>query len=180
AGYPQGDSRMTESATPKARDNESRFTLTATGPSARGQVAALTRFVDEQNGYIEAYDQYNDPVTQKFFSRVVFRTYHAADATDELTDMVRPVADRFGMDILIQSELDRPKVLIMVSKTDHCLRDLLYRHRRGELPMEITAVASNHDDLRSLAEQHGLRYVHLPVDSSNRAEQEQQINDLIA
>lgn len=67
----------------------------------------------------------------------------------------------------------------MVSKFDHCLDDLLYRHRKGELPMEITAIVSNHKDLRSMAEREGIRFVHLPVDKDNKREQELALLDIV-
>src|SRR5699024_6979280 len=159
--------------------SESRFILTATGPSARGQIASMTRFIDEHSGYIEAFDQYNDPVTRRFFGRIMFRTPRPPQARDELGEQFAAITRKYDMTTAIQGEHDRPKVLIMVSKTDHCLRDLLYRHARGELAMEITAAASNHEDLERLATQYGLRYVHLPVNNDTRAQQERQLSDLI-
>jgi len=71
------------------------------------------------------------------------------------------------------------KVLLMVSKFDHCLDDLLYRHRKGELPMDITAVVSNHRDLRPMVEREGIRFIHLPVTKDNKTEQEVALLDII-
>jgi formyltetrahydrofolate deformylase len=70
-------------------------------------------------------------------------------------------------------------VLIMVSKFDHCLDDLLYRLHKGELPMEITAVVSNHKDLRPMVEREGIRFIHLPVNKDNKAVQEKALLEII-
>ena len=72
-----------------------------------------------------------------------------------------------------------PRVVIMVSKHDHCLNDLLYRYRTGTLCMEIVAVISNHDDLRSLAEWHDVAYHHIPVTADTKLEAEQQLIDIV-
>jgi formyltetrahydrofolate deformylase len=73
----------------------------------------------------------------------------------------------------------KQRVMILVSKFDHCLVDLLYRNRTGELKMEITAVVSNHPDLRSLVEAQGLRYVHIPVTADTKAAQEDKLMELV-
>jgi formyltetrahydrofolate deformylase len=66
----------------------------------------------------------------------------------------------------------------MVSKSDHCLANLLYRFHKGELPIEITAIVSNHKDLRPMAEREGIRFVHLPITKENKREQELALLDL--
>jgi formyltetrahydrofolate deformylase len=71
------------------------------------------------------------------------------------------------------------RVLIMVSKSDHCLANLLYRFHKGELPIEITAIVSNHKDLRHMAEREGIRFVHLPINKENKREQELALLDLV-
>ena len=72
------------------------------------------------------------------------------------------------------------KTLLMVSKYDHCLDDLLYRQRKGEFNMEITAVVSNHQDLRPMVEREGIRFIHLPVTKDTKAQQEQRLLDIVA
>lgn len=158
---------------------DTRFILTATGPSTRGQVAAISRFVDEEAGYIEEFDQFDDSATRCFFARAVFRAAHSPDAAVALANKFRTAAEDFGLSAEVRSERDRPRVLILVSRPDHCLRDLLYRRARGELSMEITAVVSNHRDLALLVEQYGLRFVHLPVSKETRARQERELAALI-
>jgi len=86
---------------------------------------------------------------------------------------------RFDMEWDILDKSKPVKVLLMVSKFDHCLDDLLYRHRKGELPMDITAVVSNHRDLRPMVEREGIRFIHLPVTKDNKTEQEVALLDII-
>ena len=71
------------------------------------------------------------------------------------------------------------KTLLMVSKYDHCLDDLLYRRRKGEFNMEITAVVSNHQDLRPMVEREGIRFIHLPVTKDTKAQQEQRLLEIV-
>lgn len=158
---------------------DDRFILTATGPSMRGQVAAISRFVDDRGGYIEAFEQFDDPATRRFFARAVFRTDHEPHAADALAKQCRSATTGVGLTTTVQSEQRRPRVLILVSRLDHCLRDLLYRCARGDLPMEVSAVVSNHADLAPIAEQYGLRFIHLPVSNDTRAEQEARLSEII-
>lgn len=151
----------------------------ATGASMRGQVAAISRFVDNQSGYIEAFDQFDDPATRRFFARAVFRTAHGPNAAAVLAEKCRSATEGFGLATVIQSEIERARAIILVSRPDHCLRDLLYRCARGELAMDITAVVSNHRDLAPLAARYGLRFVHLPVTDATRMHQEGQLDALI-
>lgn len=156
------------------------YVLTATGPSIRGQVAALSEAVDRHGGYIEELDQYDDPDTQRFFARLLFHVDRPGFDAEGLRAEQARLHDAFGLNIALAAAEQPMPVLIMASKLDHCLRDLLYRHARGELPMTIAAVASNHRDLEPLAAQYGCRFVHLPVSKDTRAEQETQLQTLIA
>ena len=82
------------------------------------------------------------------------------------------MARQFTMQWSLHSSAKPVRVLLMVSKFDHCLADLLYRHAKGELHMHITAIVSNHLDLRPMAEREGIRFVYLPVTRETKAEQE--------
>ena len=86
---------------------------------------------------------------------------------------------RHGMTIEVTPSSRRSRVLLMVSKADHCLQDLLYRHRIGELDMDIPAVVSNHDDLRPLVEWHGIPFHYLPITKDSKAKQEAALLELI-
>lgn len=156
------------------------YVLTAAGPSLRGQVAALSDSIDRQGGYIEELDQYDDRDTHRFFARVAFHVDESDNFDAEGFSAERErLAERFDLQSQLVPITRRMPVLIMVSKLDHCLRDLLYRHARGELPMSIAAVVSNHADLEPLARQYGCRFEHLPVNNDTRVQQESQLRSLI-
>lgn len=166
-------------ATETGSKSEYRFILSATGASQRGQVAALSGFVDSQGGFVESFQQYDDPRTRRFFARAVFRLEQPPPSQAELLACCRQATRNLQLQVSLQGQDQRPRVLIMVSKPDHCLRDLLYRHARGELAMEISAIVSNHRHLQSLAEQYQLHFVHLPVNDATRSSQEAQLLSLI-
>lgn len=109
--------------------------------------------------------------------------FHATDDADSLrVDALRrefePIAERFRMQWAIHDVAARPKVLIMVSKLEHCLADLLFRWKMGELKMDIVGIASNHPDLEPLAAQHGLPFRHFPITADTKAQQEAQWLDV--
>ncbi|GGU53489.1 formyltetrahydrofolate deformylase [Pseudomonas laurentiana] len=152
------------------------FVLNISCPARSGIVAAVTTFLANQQCYISELAQFDDEVTSRFFMRAVFRFN---DGCEPDIDRVRSgfvdVAIPLDMQWELFSSSQPPKVLIMVSKFDHCLVDLLYRHHKGELDMEITAVVSNHLDLRHMAEREGIRFVYLPVNKDNKAQQEAEL-----
>ncbi|AIO69685.1 formyltetrahydrofolate deformylase [Burkholderia oklahomensis] len=156
------------------------FVLTLSCPSAAGQVAAVVGLLDRHRCYVDELTVFDDDLSERFFVRCVF---HAADAVDSLRlDALRrefePIAARFGMQWAIHDVAARPKVLIMVSKLEHCLADLLFRWKMGELKMDIVGIASNHPDLEPLAAQHGLPFRHFPITADTKARQEAQWLDM--
>ncbi|MDR5784243.1 formyltetrahydrofolate deformylase [Caballeronia sp. LZ065] len=162
---------------------DSRFdqlVLTVSCPSAAGQVAAIVGFLERHHGYIDELSVFDDDLSGRFFVRCVF---HGA-RPDELLDLAmlqrefEPIAGRFSMSWAMHDLAVRPKVLLMVSKLEHCLADLLFRWRMGELKMDIVGIGSNHPDLAPLAEQHGLPFHHLPVTAETKAQQEARLLDL--
>ena len=159
--------------------NDNNFIFTGTCRAETGVVAAVTGFLASRNCYISALEQFDDDSTQKFFMRAVFRTQKDSPAIDKISAEFSEVAQKFDM----QWKFHRPQVavktIIMVSKYDHCLDDLLYRQRKGEINMEITAVVSNHQDLRPMVEREGIRFIHLPVTSETKALQEQRLIEIV-
>ena len=147
----------------------------ADGP---GIIAAISAFLAEHGANIVESDQTTtDPMGGQFFLRVVF---HAADlgvVVDDLRSAFgRQVAGPLGIEAWTISQAAQPKrVAIMVSKYDHCLLDLLWRWRRGELPVDIGLVISNHPDLAADVRSFGVPFVHIPVtrDTKTQAEAEQ-------
>jgi formyltetrahydrofolate deformylase len=141
-------------------------------PDRRGIVAALAQVLHGHGANILDADQHTDPVAGQFFQRIRF------DLEGMLTDRVslergiREVAERFGMRFELAYAAQRKRVAIFVSRYEHCLVDLLWRHRAGELPGEIALIVSNHPELRASAEQHGIRFELFPITRENKAAQE--------
>jgi len=155
------------------------FILTLSCPSGPGQVAAVVGLLERHQCYIDELNVFDDELSQHFFVRCVF---HATDAhtlhVDELRREFEPIAQTFSMQWAIHDAQARPKVLIMVSKLEHCLADLLFRWRMGELKMDIVGIASNHPDFEPMARQHGLPFRHFPITAETKAQQEAQWLDL--
>ncbi|MEY3125836.1 MAG: formyltetrahydrofolate deformylase [Pseudomonadota bacterium] len=157
------------------------YVLNASCASRMGTVAAVSGFLASRQCYITDMHQFDDVLSGQFFVRVTF--YGDPDNTpalDALRTQFTEVADREMMEWAIYDAEKKPRVLIMVSKFDHCLHDLLYRHHTGELNMEITAVVSNHPDLKRLADSHGVPYIHLPVTPETKAAQEARLLEIVA
>lgn len=155
------------------------FVLKASCDATSGIVAAVTSYLAEHDCYIAEMHQFDDEENQRFFMRAVCRIKGTDNSIESIRDSFAEQVSAFGMDWNIFDKEEPVKVLLMVSKFDHCLDDLLYRYRKGELPMEITAVVSNHKDLRPMAEREGIRFVHLPVTKDNKAEQEAALLDIM-
>ncbi len=157
------------------------YVLTATCTDALGIVGALGDFLSSRDGFIIDSQQHGDSTTGQFFSRIEFTG--AGPKFPDLT-MLRtefaPLARQMGMVWEIVNSDVRPRVLIAVSKFGHCLNDLLHRWRTGTLPVEIIGVVSNHQDMRSLTEWHGIDYHYLPVTPEGKAEQERKLMALVA
>jgi formyltetrahydrofolate deformylase len=145
------------------------FVLTFSCPDRPGLVYAVTSRLFELDCNILDSDQFGDPYSRRFFMRVHF----AGEATLEvLNETFRPLAEERQMTWEIWPRNVRPKVLVLVSRLDHCLRDLLYRARIGELPVQIDLIASNHRDVYPLAAAEDVDFLHLPVTPDSKADQE--------
>lgn len=156
------------------------YGLTLSCPSEVGQVAAVVKFLAERQCYISELSVFDDDDFHAFFLRCIFRTPEAEHFKPEdlRADFVA-VAEQFGMQWQIHDMHHRPKVVVMVSKLDHCLADLLFRWKMGELPMDFTAIISNHADLAPMAAAHNIPFHHLPVTQDNKAAQESAVLELI-
>lgn len=150
--------------------------LTFTCEDRVGIVAAVTGELAAAGGFILDSQQYADLETGRFFMRVVFSA--ADDGEADLRARLGNVGETFALDWTLVRAEARPRVLIAVSTTSHCLNDLLHRWSTGALPIEPVGVVSNHETLRGLTEWHGLPFHHLPVDTGNRAAQEAGLLDL--
>jgi formyltetrahydrofolate deformylase len=148
------------------------FILKTTCEARSGIVAAVTAFLSERGCYISELSQFDDQDTGRFFMRAVGHIETGESLLSDLREQFPEVAEQFNMQWQFYEGAKPTKVLIMVSKFDHCLADLLYRLQKGELNMEITAIVSNHLDLRPMAERVGIRFIYLPVTKENKREQE--------
>ncbi|KUM43214.1 formyltetrahydrofolate deformylase [Pseudomonas sp. EpS/L25] len=156
------------------------YILNVSCPATSGIVAAVSTYLARNDCYIAEMAQFDDDFTERFFMRTVFRfNPGASTGIEALRDGFGVVADDFDMQWELYSTARPTRVLLMVSKFDHCLADLLYRHQKGELPMEITAIVSNHLDLRPMAEREGIRFVYLPVTKETKRQQELELLRLV-
>ena len=145
--------------------------LTLSCPDQRGIVARVSAFLFERGCNILDAQQFDDQETGVFFMRVVFDA-DAADR-DALRGAFTALAQALSMRWTLRDRTDRYRVMILASKSDHCLTDLLYRWRIGELPMDLTAVVSNHAaDTYATVDLTGLPFHHLPVSKDTKLEQE--------
>jgi formyltetrahydrofolate deformylase len=161
-------------------DIEHPYVLTATCASRMGTTAAVTTFLATRRFYIVEMQQFDDTISQRFFVRVNFCAVQGERVDlKQLRREFETVAQAEEMEWQIHDSRDRARVLIMVSNYDHCLEDLLYRHRIGELAMEITAIVSNHVTLQPTAAQNRVPFFHLPVTAQTKAQQEARLLELI-
>src|SRR5450631_2495969 len=123
--------------------------------------------------------QFGDLDTQRFMMRVLFEAMPPGISEADLVDQFTPIGARFGMDWKMRDAAYKPRVLIMVSKFDHCLNDLLYRYKLGWLPMQPVAIVSNHRDAYGLAASYDVPFFHLPVTPDTKARQEAKLWTLI-
>ena len=143
-----------------------------------GIVAAVASAMVRSDCNIEDAAQFSDKFSGRFFMRVVFRPLNT-DAGERFAQEFKPVAVSYGMQWDVHVEAARVPALVLVSKADHCLNDILYRMRTGHLPLDIKYVASNHTDCETLTRQHDVPFRHLPVTPQNRAAQEEALAALI-
>lgn len=154
------------------------FVVTFTCPQRRGIVHGLTGVLVEHGGDIIELKQFDDPLTDHFFSRIRFSLSEGADPEQVRADFA-VLAEQFSADWSLRPTAQKQRVLVMVSKFGHCLNDLLYRARMGELNAEIVAVVSNHPDHRQTVEWHGIPFHHVPVTKDTKAEAEARLLDLV-
>ena len=159
--------------------DEENLIFTGTCRAGTGVVAAITGYLADRNCYICSLEQFDDESTGKFFLRSVFRLQQDSPAVDDVRQGFYAIAQKFSMDWQIHDPNVPVKTLILVSKYDHCLDDILYRKRKGEFNIDITAVVSNHNDLRDMVERQGHKFIHLPVTPTGKIEQENQLKRVL-
>lgn len=153
--------------------------LTLTCAQAPGIVQAVTTFLFERNFDIQEHQQFDDAYRSRFYMRTAFDSSGDMSSPQVLTSEFAPLAERFGMEFSFQDPAPM-RIVALVSKEGHCLNDLLFRWRAGSLGGELVAVASNHEDLRQMAEAADLPFVHIPMTAATRAQSEKAYSELIA
>ncbi|MFM1960953.1 MAG: formyltetrahydrofolate deformylase [Pseudomonadota bacterium] len=152
--------------------------LTLSCPDQPGIVARVSTLLFAHGANIRDAQQFNDAETGRFFMRVVF-TPGAAGAEAVRPELAALAAD-LSMDWTLRDPARRRRVMILASQTDHCLADLIWRWRQGELPMDISAVVSNHPESSfPHTDLKGIAFHHLPVSPETKADQEARLSDLI-
>ncbi|MDP1873360.1 formyltetrahydrofolate deformylase [Phenylobacterium sp.] len=152
--------------------------LTLSCADRPGIVSRVASFLFERGGNIIDAQQFGDVETDRFFMRVVFEA--GEPPVEALREAFAPIGAEFGMRWTLRDPKVRRKVMILASQADHCLSDLIWRWRRGELPMDICAVVSNHAaDTYSSIDLSGLPFHHLPVGRDTKLEQEAELWALV-
>lgn len=153
------------------------FVLTLQCPDRPGLVADVAGCLVQQGGNILDAQQYNDQETDRFFMRIEFES---ANDRFSISDAVSSLGERSAMEWRLRRSSEPQKVLILVSKFDHCLGDLLYRHRIGELEMDIVGIVSNHPQsslqIKMAAE---FPFFYLPISKETKPQQEAQIKAIV-
>ena len=157
----------------------SSLTLTLSCQDRPGLVAGVAGLLSEHGGNILEAHQFNDTDSQRFFMRIAFELLGDAKPAP-LEEAFRAFAESNAMQWNLRGADERRRVLLLVSKFDHCLGDLLYRQRIGELPMDVVGVVSNHPrEVLKISLLGDIPYHHLPVTPDTKPQQEAQIRELI-
>ncbi len=148
-------------------------------PDKRGILSEVTRFIAENNGNIVNADQHIDFQKSIFFMRIEWELEEFRIPKERIEDAFRPIAEKFQMDYQLRFNSEVKKVAIFVSKYDHCLYDLLYRFKSGELKGDLKLVISNHTDLKPVVEMFGVPFYHFPKSRENKLEVEEREIELL-
>jgi formyltetrahydrofolate deformylase len=137
-------------------------------PDRKGVVASIADFIFRHNGNILSNDEHGDEESNLFLTRVEFDASSFDFDLSEFSDRFATIAHDFQMEWRLARSSDRARIAIFVSKYDHCLQDLLYRHQSGELNCEIPLIISNHPDNQRIADFYRTPYFLLPVTGENK------------
>ena len=162
------------------KDN-SEFIFTLSCPDTSGIVAEVAGFMAKSNLTIKESNQFGDSETNSFFMRVKALSINSNDKIDinDIRNNFKLIAKKRKMEFNIYNANEVPKIIIMVSKFDHCLVDLLYRVKIGELKAKIVAIISNHSDTEMLANSYGIPFHYIKVTNENKKSAENALEQLI-
>ncbi len=163
-----------------ASSNSPTCTLVVSCPDAVGIVAAVANFVSEHSGSLVESNHHTDIDEGWFYMRNVISTESLALSATQFRQKFQSLAEQFDMQWHLRDNAEKQKVVIMASHASHCLADLLYRWKAGELDCEIPCVISNHENLRGMVEWHGIPFHHVPVPKDDKAAAFSRVNDIVA
>ena len=158
-------------------DISNRYILTIKCPDQAGIIHRVAGALLEVDGNVLEQAQFTDEDSAVFCMRTKFES-PVADL-DAVRTVVTSRVMSLGPELTLRHEAEHRRAMILVSKHDHCLLDLLYRFGNGEMPIDIPVIVSNHDDCREIADRYQIPYFHLPVHPDNKVEQEARVLELI-
>lgn len=138
-------------------------------PDRVGLLSRLTGFIASHGGNLREVHQFTDPLANWFFARLAIDSASLSLDVEAFKAAFNPVGCELEAKWTIRQTRQRPRVALLVSKADHCLNDLLWRWRSGEMPMELPLVIGNHEALRPLVEREGIPFEYIPVSPENKA-----------
>ena len=145
--------------------------LVGSCPDQVGIIARVAGLIADQGGNITASNQYEDVRSKTFFMRYGIDLLDTEKSADGFAATFRSLADELQMDWRLNDLAKRPRIVLLVSKFDHCLAYLLHRWKVGDLQFDIPCVISNHETLRELVEWYGIPFHHVPVPKESKAKQ---------
>jgi len=145
------------------------YTLTISCPDRAGIIAAVTSFIAQHGGFIVEASYHTEQEAQRFFMRQEIRSDSLPFGAAEFAERFVTIAKEFDMTWQLSDSGIKKRLVVLVSKQDHCLNDLLHRWRSGELEVDIPCVISNHEDLRSYVEWHGIPFIYIDMTGDKRA-----------
>ena len=151
--------------------NSTHLRLVGSCPDQVGIIARVASFIADHGGNITASNQYEDVRSKTFFMRYGIELLDTEMSAREFATTFRSLADELQMDWRLTDLAQKPRIVLLVSKFDHCLAYLLHRWKGGDLRFDIPCVISNHETLRELVEWYGIPFHHVPVPKESKAKQ---------
>lgn len=159
---------------------QTEYLFTFQAPDRLGIIAKVSNMLFEHGAFVTESFHYGDPETETFFARMVFNNHVLKGTIEDLRTRLTSLAAELDMTFELRRADYRRKVLIAVSKYDHCLNMLLTKWRANALKIDIVGVVSNHDDCRGLVEWYGIPFHHFPITPETKPQQEAKILELFA
>jgi formyltetrahydrofolate deformylase len=162
----------------KLKPNRAKLLISC--PEKPGIISTVTNFLLEHKANIVHFDQHTtDPNAGMFFMRIEFDLEEFDTSFNKLEQDLHVLGQDYDMDWQLGSNVQRKRMAIFVSKTDHCLNELLWRWKSGEIPVDIPLVISNNSDLKEVVESYGIPYYHIPISEGTKEAAEQKALELL-